>query len=422
MRLGPLHRWGVFVAALAAALMTAPVLAQGELDDALVELGPLMESGRWEEAEAQLRELARHGGDPRSGDLLGVVLNRQGRHEEAEAQFRAVLAEYPGYRPAREHLARVYLSSNRSREAIEELRRLAESGGLPRDLGFAAAEIERKAENWAAALQILQSLVEEFDSVRALVETARIHSQTGNTAASLTTLERALRQAPNSEDILSTYARLSYASGAPVPAIWTFEHLVRMQPTVVDYPYLLGIARMQVNDITGAVEALERALALQPNRPLSLVALGIAFNEQKRFADAKQVLTAEAVTAMGGAEVEAALAETEEGLGNLDQAELHARAALGQVPNLPRANLVLGKVLMARGNLPAAQAALAAAVDAAPGSAKAHYQLSQAYARSGDAQRAEHHIRLYRQALRTAQERLEQLLAKRGFTAGGMGS
>jgi len=59
-----------------------------------------------------------------------------------------------------------------------------------------------------------------------------------------------------------------------------------MCPTVAQYPYLLGVALLQAGDMLGAVEPCSRTAA-RANRVLTLVALGLALNGRKMYAEAK---------------------------------------------------------------------------------------------------------------------------------------
>ena len=53
------------------------------------------------------------------------------------------------------------------------------------------------------------------------------------------------------------------------------------------YHYLLGVGLMAIGDMPGAVDALEEADRLEPERPLTLLALGLALNNRKLFAEAR---------------------------------------------------------------------------------------------------------------------------------------
>ena len=97
----------------------------------------------------------------------------------------------------------------------------------------------------------------------------------------------------------------------------------------MEYHYLLGVAMMQAGDMASAVFALQDALALEPNRSLTLVALGLAFNSQKLYAEARQPLVRSLELEPDNLEGLAALAESEEGTGDLAAAETHAAARAG---------------------------------------------------------------------------------------------
>ena len=118
----------------------------------------------------------------------------------------------------------------------------------------------------------------------------RLQSEDGDAAGALDSLRRARAAAPNSEGVLSAFAQMSLAAGAPVPAIRALESLTRICPTVAQHHYLLGVALMRAGDMPAAVEALRAADRLEPDRALTLVALGIALNNRQLYADAKPFL------------------------------------------------------------------------------------------------------------------------------------
>ena len=258
----------------------------------------------------------------------------------------------------------------------------------------------------------LEALAVERGSVRAWLELARRRAAAEGPAAGLDAVRRALDLAPNSEDVLSVWARLNLAAGRPTRALSALEPLVRLHPDDPEYTYLLGVTWLQVGELIEAVESLERAVTLRPDRPRPKIALGLAWNAQKRFAEARDVLDAALRLAPDEPEALAAYAESLEGLGQLDDAERYARRTLESTAH-PTAHLVLGMVAMKRGDYPVARASLEQAValgdarDAAP--PKAHYQLSLAYARLGERELSERHRRLYQEAQDATERRLLEL-------------
>jgi predicted Zn-dependent protease len=155
-----------------------------------------------------------------------------------------------------------------------------------------------------------------------------------------------------------------------------------------------------------------------PVHNLTLIALGIALNNRKMFDDARPRLLRAPDREPDNVEALAAMAETEEGLGDLDAADRQAGRALAAAPTHPTANLVVGMVLMKRGRYAEARDALERAATADPDSPKVYYQLSLAYARLGNAAQASRHQELYQQKLRAVEARIEEIRSA-GVPSGG---
>jgi tetratricopeptide (TPR) repeat protein len=166
------------------------------------------------------------------------------------------------------------------------------------------------------------------------------------------------------------------------------------------------------------VESLRQAERLEPDRTLTLIALGLALNNRKLFAESKPVLLRSLEREPDSVEGTAALAEAEEGLSELGAAEDHARRVLGRAEGNATANLVMGLVLMKQARYTEARESLEKAAAADPGSPKAHYQLSLALARLGDDAGAQRELALYRQCLEEVEQRLRQVRGQTG--PGGM--
>jgi len=117
----------------------------------------------------------------------------------------------------------------------------------------------------------------------------------------------------------------------------------------------------------------------------------------------------------------AALAETEEGLGKLDEAEALAGRVLTRQADHANGNLVMGLVLMQRGRYAEARDAFAKTAAAQPNLPKAFYQLSLAHARLGDEANADKYQQLYRESQRRMEERVNEIRTQTGMPGkGGM--
>lgn len=403
-------------------LLASPVLAQTATPvpppaaPDLKAISALIAKGRLAPAEKQLRDLLAHGGGANARGLLGLVLLQEGRGAEAERELQRALRENPALGGVRQQLARLYLSTERANEGVAELRRAATAGPLDRDLALILAGAEQKAGHPSLAEKQLRSAADR-KSVEALLQLARLQSGRGDAAGAIASLATARSLAPNSEDVLSASAQVSLAVRAPVPAILSLEPLARMCPTVAQYPYLLGVALMQAGDTLAAVEPLAAAERLEPDRVLTLVALGLALDSAKQYGQAKPLLLRAVSLEPDNVEAVAALAEAEDGLGEEREAEGHAERALAQASSHATASLVMGMIRMKQERYAEARDALARAVAADPAAPKAYYQLSLAYARLGDEASAQRYVQLYQQKLREIEQSVNRLRAATGVAS-----
>ncbi len=355
---------------------------------------------------------------PRPPDLRAIAASiEKGDAAGAERQLRRIIAS-TGDPAARQLLARLCFDQKRDPEAIVELRQAALVAPLPRDLGLRLAAAEIADAHPALAEQQLRSVAERHKSVQALMELARLQTRQKDTAGALSSLERARALAPNSEDVLNAFAQVSLAARAPVPALQVLEPLARMCPTVAQYHYMLGVALMQAGDVQASTAPLREADRLEPDRPFTLIALGLVLNSQKMYGEAKPYLVRSLDLEPDNVEGVAALAESEEGLGELEAAETHALRALARVSDHAIGNLALGMVRMKQERYEEACAAFEKALVSDPASPKAPYQLSLAWARRGDAAQSKKYLDLYRRKVREIDMRLDEVRAQTGLSGG----
>jgi tetratricopeptide (TPR) repeat protein len=288
------------------------------------------------------------------------------------------------------------------------------------DKALQLASVERAAGHLVQAEQQLRSVADRFKSVRALLQLAELQSQQKNGAGSLASLRQARALAPNSEDVLGAYAEALLASPTPDAAIPVLGALTRISPMVARYQYLAGIAVLGAGDAPAAVLFLQEAMRLEPDQAPTLIALGRALNRSQLYSEAKPHLLRGLSLMPDSVEAVAALAEAEEGLGELKDAEEHARWALARSGNDATANLVVAMVLMKQERFAEARDALLKAAAADPSSPKAYYQLSLAYARLDDPVSSQKHRSLYDQKLKERRERVKEVRRITGFSLGGM--
>lgn len=285
----------------------------------------------------------------------------------------------------------------------------------------AQAEAALSAGRREEAAQLFSTAATKYQSVRAMVALARLQVGGGDRGAGLMTLKKAQELAPDSEDVLSMFAQASLAAGAMMPAARVLQGLIVMCPTVAQYHYLLGVALMYVGDMANACESLERADRLEPGKAQTLIALGFALNGRKMYPEAKPYLLRGLELEPENIDALAALAESEEGLGELEDAEARVQRVLAKAPRHANANLVKGLLLMQQQKFEDARDALLKTVAAQPNLVRAYYQLSLAYARLGDDANSQKALEQYRQAQRDMEARVVEIRAETGMPSrGGM--
>jgi tetratricopeptide (TPR) repeat protein len=355
---------------------------------------------------------------PLPPDLRAVVARiERGDAAGAERELKTIIASRDDP-AARQLLARLYLQEKRDADAIAQLREAVLAGPLPRDLGLRLAHAEITDDHPALAERQLRAVAERYDSVRALMELARLQTREKDAKGALASLEKARALAPNSEEVLNAFAQVSLSLRAPVPALQVLEPLARMCPSVAQYHYMLGIALMQAGDIQSSTAPLREANRLEPDRPFTLIALGLVLNTQKMYGEAKPYLVRSLDLDPDNVDGVAALAEAEEGLGELAAAEKHALRAVAQDADNAIGNLALGMVRMKQERYEEACAALEKALEADRVSPKAPYQLSLAWARRGDREQSLKYLEIYRQRVRDIDMRVDEVRKKTGISGG----
>lgn len=259
------------------------------------------------------------------------------------------------------------------------------------------------------------------ESVRNLVQEAREQARQGNHRGAAEILARAKMIAPNSEEVLSDFAENSLAAGNPGGAIDPLEALARMHPVVAKYPYLLGVAQMKIKALKPSVDSLRHSLELDSGRALTWIALGLTLNTLKWYDQAQEAILRGLEIEPENVEALVALAEAEEGLGELEQVEVHANRALALGGPHPGAYFALGKARMSQGRFDEARDLFLQTLAQSPDSPKTHYQLSLAYARLNDPENSKKHRELHQQAMDQESAHLVEMRALAGMGISGMG-
>lgn len=110
-----------------------------------------------------------------------------------------------------------------------------------------------------------------------------------------------------------------------------------------------GIAHMQLRDWTEAQSSLEQALQLDDALAPAYLALGALFNEQGKYAAAEQPLARALLLDAKSAMIHYEAARTSWALGRLPEAEKQVQTALEIQPDLADAHVLMGNLMLQRG-------------------------------------------------------------------------
>lgn len=223
---------------------------------------------------------------------LGLTLDRLGHRRAAEQAFALAVAQQPDDGTARLLLGRLYLDTNRPREALEELIRACDldpSSANPR-YALAQAQIRlgerdearRSLEQFNVLKRQEQAAADERNlardderQVRDLVaalhtDLAGIWLDHGRQDRAEAHLRQATGIAPHQPLAYRWLASLLFQTGRAAAARPMLEDWVRLQPDSVTGRVNLGTLLLELGEHESAVEHLRSALRLDPDQPQAL--------------------------------------------------------------------------------------------------------------------------------------------------------
>ena len=316
--------------------------------------------------------------DPGLLMALGVVCQEQGKHQEAITVFQQILKRAPLYPGVNSQLAVSCYALNLFDKTVEAARK--ELTGNPRDrqaryyLALALTAEGRPFE----AIQQLESLRDDDPSDLAVQYQLVVDYKAAMNAAA----ERLTKLAPDSEFTHAMKAEALSDADRLDDAILEFKEVLRKTP---DFPGIhlgLGQVYWKKKDNADAMEQLTLALQEEPNQPLANYYMGDMLVDAQKFREAIP----------------------------------HLKITVAVYPELGRARFLLGKAYRGTGDNQAALQEFQEALKLDPDYKEVHFQLYQLYARLGDREKSQEHLRISERLTREGQEqdkaRLQESLGK----------
>ena len=239
------------LAGLPGRVVDSPILNKGldtlELINILQFSGTLKESGRFEDAKAQLHAGLQVADHAAFRSNLGAAMLEENRLDEARMHLDRAIKLNPDYAAAHMNLGNVFVHQGRLDEAIGKYEKT-----LQLDPGFAVAHYNL-GRLLAEKKRFPEAISHYRDALRLDPELAKAHSQLGDTLQLLGRFDEALEEYqnsvrinPNDAEAYNGWGVVLAKQGRLPEATTQFQHAVRLNPNYAE-----------------ARENLRRSLALQ---------------------------------------------------------------------------------------------------------------------------------------------------------------
>jgi arylsulfatase A-like enzyme/Flp pilus assembly protein TadD len=187
---------------------------------------------------------------------------------------------------------------------MHEVINLYESGQLPKALAL-GQEVVRERPDMANGYDMLAFLLQQAERLPDAAQLLRtafarglrdeqmqkrlgmILTEMGQASEAVELLKPFVER--EDPDVLNAYGLALAGSGRPSEAYQAFDRVLKADPTNAKAYQNYGITALQNGDVAGARDRLNRALALNPNLPLTLNTLGVIDAREGRYPQAIQM-------------------------------------------------------------------------------------------------------------------------------------
>ena len=265
-----------------------PLLAQGVT---------LQNSGRIDEADVIYDKILKV--DRRNGDALnlkGLIAHQRGQHGEALALFDRAAKAYPAFADIPFNKGTVLAALGRNDAAIaaysQAIKIRADHVGARLNLGqmlHASGRVHEAIASFREMTRLFPGDARGFYNLGVCLEKA-VPKETSPTARDaiakegLAALTHALKLDPNNAESHAALSTLHFHLGNYAQAIACIKTAIALRPTWASAWQTLGGALEAIGDRHGALDAYERALALDPNHISATINRDMTYLALGRFA------------------------------------------------------------------------------------------------------------------------------------------
>ena len=398
-----------------------------KLFDRLERAAALIRDNRIQEAEQQLNGILQVApNEARALTLLGTIKGSQGKLDEAESLFGQAIRSDGRAIPAHMNLAFVFVLKRAPEKAISELKEVlrldptyAEARAKLAPLLLAQGDpdqcinlIENLNEPASAQLLVvlgdaylrkgaankaednyLLALGKQPDAAEALLGLAQVAQMRGDAATVSRCLLRA-KELIRSPDLLYAFSMIALRSDMTDEAHTALDEAVALKPNEPAYLLALGNTWLRKSDLFEAERCFRRALEIQPDSPQGQMYIGYTLLKQKKYPEARDWLERSVQKETGTPETYYYLGLIAQEQEQQERAVEFFEKAIKLSPTFGHPHIALGATYLKLKNYERARQELEAGVKLNPDDSKAHYNLALLYARMNDPQRASEEMQI----------------------------
>lgn len=349
----------------------------------------LMNNKRVDEGEAVLKSIIEKDGTGTNGINARVALARlallRGDRDQAQALDAEILKADAGNADGLLIRGALALAKGDSDGAVADARTVLRTNprSLPALRLLANAQLARNEVD--LAMDTLGQLIElDANELVAREQLAGLHARRGNVERAMALYDAVLVQAPNRITTLVPKAEMLIALQRWRDAEQVIKTILSQPDQEAVGQILSGrynLARSQPNE---ALQAFQRALALQPHSPEALSGIVQSYAAAKRPADAVPFLEQQAAASPDNAFIWNMLGEVQARQKATGPAAEAFRKAIAQQPSWPTPYINLSALQLSTGDGAAAVATLTGGVEQTKGDTRMLFALADAQERSGD--------------------------------------
>jgi tetratricopeptide (TPR) repeat protein len=275
---------------------------------------------------------------------LGAALARAGHYEQAIAEYKQALAKEPGNAPVRLNLSLAYYKTAQITEAAEEAQKVVAAQGSNRQAIFLLADCRLQLGENKKVVDLLEPLEKQTPDDQAvlyLLGTALIRD--GQIARGQLLVDRILRDGDSAQARLllgTTKMQVQDFSGA-LPDL---QKAVELNPKLPGVFSSYGLALLATGDVAGAGEAFRRELESNPNDFLSNLQLGALLKQDQKYDEARALLARALRIRPGDPGVRYQMATIDLAEGRVEQARVKLEALVKESPQFTEAHVSLATV------------------------------------------------------------------------------